>query len=125
MLLGNDQGMPAAPERAAVGQMVGVRGRVGASASHALRCCCYAPSPNAPSYTALYHRCPPFAPARPPARLLQLRPAMPPLRGSVLLGAVTVLTSLGFLLIGFDNGLMGGLGDSLLRRRPPCLVDAD
>jgi hypothetical protein len=31
-------------------------------------------------------------------------------RGRGLLGAVTVLTSLGFLLIGFDNGLMGGLG---------------
>ncbi|PMD53232.1 general substrate transporter [Hyaloscypha bicolor E] len=31
------------------------------------------------------------------------------LRGQSLLGAVTVLTSLGFLLIGFDNGLMGGL----------------
>ncbi|KAK0103274.1 hypothetical protein ONS95_005307 [Cadophora gregata] len=30
------------------------------------------------------------------------------LRGRGLLGAVTVLTSLGFLLIGFDNGLMGG-----------------
>jgi hypothetical protein len=33
-------------------------------------------------------------------------------RGRGLLGAVTVLTSLGFLLIGFDNGLMGGLGVS-------------
>lgn len=32
------------------------------------------------------------------------------LHGQGLLGAVTVLTSLGFLLIGFDNGLMGGLG---------------
>lgn len=32
------------------------------------------------------------------------------LRGRGLLGAVTVLTSLGFLLIGFDNGLMGGFG---------------
>lgn len=32
------------------------------------------------------------------------------LRGNALLGTVTVLTSMGFLLIGFDNGLMGGLG---------------
>lgn len=31
------------------------------------------------------------------------------LAGNALLGAVTVLTSLGFFLIGFDNGLMGGL----------------
>jgi hypothetical protein len=31
-------------------------------------------------------------------------------RGRVLLGVVTLLTSLGFLLIGFDNGLMGGIG---------------
>jgi hypothetical protein len=31
-------------------------------------------------------------------------------RGQALLGTITVLTSLGFLLIGFDNGLMGGLG---------------
>jgi sugar porter (SP) family MFS transporter len=31
------------------------------------------------------------------------------LRGNALLGTVTVLTSMGFLLIGFDNGLMGGL----------------
>jgi MFS family permease len=31
------------------------------------------------------------------------------LRGRALLLAVTTLTSLGFFLIGFDNGLMGGL----------------
>lgn len=31
-------------------------------------------------------------------------------RGNALLATVTMLTSLGFLLIGFDNGLMGGLG---------------
>lgn len=31
-------------------------------------------------------------------------------RGYVLFGLVTALTSSGFLLIGFDNGLMGGLG---------------
>jgi hypothetical protein len=31
------------------------------------------------------------------------------LRGKWLLGAVTTLTSLGFFLIGYDNGLMGGL----------------
>ena len=30
------------------------------------------------------------------------------LRGHSLLAAVTVLTSLGFMLIGYDNGLMGG-----------------
>jgi hypothetical protein len=32
------------------------------------------------------------------------------LKGRRLLIAVSILTSLGFLLIGFDNGLMGGLG---------------
>ena len=32
------------------------------------------------------------------------------LRGRGLLIAVSVLTSLGFLLVGFDNGLMGGMG---------------
>ena len=32
------------------------------------------------------------------------------LHGNALLGTVTLLTSLGFLLIGWDNGLMGGLG---------------
>lgn len=31
------------------------------------------------------------------------------LRGRALLGAVTGLTSLGFFMIGYDNGLMGGL----------------
>jgi hypothetical protein len=39
------------------------------------------------------------------------------LRGQSLLGAVTVLTSLGFLLIGFDNGLMGGLGECYIEKR--------
>jgi hypothetical protein len=39
------------------------------------------------------------------------------LRGQSLLGAVTVLTSLGFLLIGFDNGLMGGLGECYMEKR--------
>jgi hypothetical protein len=34
---------------------------------------------------------------------------MPQLRGQPLLLTVSVLTSLGFMLIGFDNGLMGGL----------------
>lgn len=32
------------------------------------------------------------------------------LRGQRLVLAVSVLTSLGFMLIGYDNGLMGGLG---------------
>ena len=32
------------------------------------------------------------------------------LRGPALLAAVTTLTSLGFLMIGYDNGLLGGLG---------------
>ena len=32
------------------------------------------------------------------------------LRGPALLAAVTSLTSLGFLMIGYDNGLLGGLG---------------
>lgn len=31
------------------------------------------------------------------------------LQGTALLAAVTTLTSLGFLMIGYDNGLMGGL----------------
>lgn len=35
---------------------------------------------------------------------------MPELRGTALLATVTTLTSLGFLMIGFDNGLLGGLG---------------
>lgn len=33
-------------------------------------------------------------------------------RGKSLLVAVSILTSLGFMLIGFDNGLMGGLVDT-------------
>lgn len=37
--------------------------------------------------------------------------ALPELQGRALLLTVTVLTSLGFMLIGFDNGLMGGLGE--------------
>ena len=32
------------------------------------------------------------------------------LRGPALLAMVTTLTSLGFLMIGFDNGLLGGVG---------------
>jgi hypothetical protein len=32
------------------------------------------------------------------------------LQGRQLILCVSVLTSLGFMLIGFDNGLMGGLG---------------
>ena len=32
------------------------------------------------------------------------------LKGSALLATVTTLTSLGFLMIGYDNGLFGGLG---------------
>ena len=31
------------------------------------------------------------------------------LHGSALLGTVTTVTCLGFLLIGYDNGVMGGL----------------
>jgi hypothetical protein len=31
-------------------------------------------------------------------------------KGNALFACVTCLTSLGFLLIGFDNGLMGGVG---------------
>ena len=38
------------------------------------------------------------------------RVAMPELRGPALLATVTTLTSLGFLMIGYDNGLLGGLG---------------
>jgi hypothetical protein len=35
------------------------------------------------------------------------------LRGSALFACVTCVTALGFFQIGFDNGLMGGLGKSL------------
>lgn len=35
---------------------------------------------------------------------------MPELHGPALLATVTTLTSLGFLMIGYDNGLLGGLG---------------
>lgn len=38
--------------------------------------------------------------------------AVPELEGRALLLTVTALTSLGFMLIGYDNGLMGGLGES-------------
>lgn len=31
-----------------------------------------------------------------------------PLEGHALLSTVTVITSIGFLMIGYDNGLMGG-----------------
>ena len=34
---------------------------------------------------------------------------MPELRGKALLLTISLLTSLGFMLIGYDNGLMGGL----------------
>lgn len=34
---------------------------------------------------------------------------MPELQGRALLLTVSLLTSLGFMLIGYDNGLMGGL----------------
>ena len=33
-----------------------------------------------------------------------------PLQGQRLILTVSTLTSLGFMLIGYDNGLMGGLG---------------
>jgi hypothetical protein len=39
---------------------------------------------------------------------------MIPLKGRSLLTAVTTITSLGFLMIGFDNGLMGGFGTSFI-----------
>ena len=42
-----------------------------------------------------------------------VRLIMVELRGNALLAAVTTLTSLGFLMIGYDNGLLGGLGTSL------------
>lgn len=35
-----------------------------------------------------------------------------PLKGRALLAVTTTITSLGFLMIGFDNGLMGGFGQS-------------
>jgi hypothetical protein len=38
------------------------------------------------------------------------------LKGRSLLVTVSILTSLGFFLIGFDNGLMGGLGTHVLPR---------
>ncbi|KAF5137276.1 hypothetical protein E5D57_001053 [Metarhizium anisopliae] len=38
--------------------------------------------------------------------------AVPELEGRALLLTVTALTSLGFMLIGYDNGLMGGLVNS-------------
>ncbi|KAG5914686.1 hypothetical protein E4U42_000361, partial [Claviceps africana] len=37
---------------------------------------------------------------------------LPVLQGRALLLTVTTLTSLGFMLVGYDNGLMGGLVDS-------------
>ncbi|KAL6890064.1 sugar transporter STL1 [Trichoderma evansii] len=46
--------------------------------------------------------------------------ALPVLQGRALLLAVTVLTSLGFMLIGYDNGLMGGLVNS-----PPFVSSFD
>lgn len=59
---------------------------------------------------------------------------MPELRGPALLATVTTLTSLGFLMIGYDNGLLGGLGMFLLIPIPmilnklittTCLVNGD
>ena len=47
------------------------------------------------------------------------------LRGSALLAAVTTLTSLGFLMIGYDNGLFGGLGIDTLIHPGLRLVSAD
>ena len=44
-----------------------------------------------------------------------------PLQGQRLILTVSALTSLGFMLIGYDNGLMGGLGTS----RPPPSLTAD
>lgn len=46
---------------------------------------------------------------------------MAKLQGTALLAAVTTLTSLGFLMIGYDNGLMGGLGAI---RAPNSLLDS-
>ena len=43
---------------------------------------------------------------------ISIRFNMVELRGNALLAAVTTLTSLGFLMIGYDNGLLGGLGTS-------------
>ena len=43
------------------------------------------------------------------------------LNGSALLATVTTLTSLGFLMIGYDNGLFGGLGTPITVR----IVQAD
>jgi hypothetical protein len=42
------------------------------------------------------------------------------LQGRALILTVSVLTSLGFMLIGYDNGLMGGLGGNT----PPVLETA-
>ena len=39
-----------------------------------------------------------------------LYPSMLELHGPALLATVTTVTSLGFLMVGFDNGLLGGLG---------------
>jgi hypothetical protein len=47
--------------------------------------------------------------------LSQTSSIMMELQGNWLLAAVTTLTSMGFLLIGFDNGLMGGLSTSTTR----------
>jgi hypothetical protein len=36
---------------------------------------------------------------------------MLPLKGRALLAVVTTICSVGFLMVGFDNGLMGGIGE--------------
>ena len=45
------------------------------------------------------------------------------LRGNALMAMVITLTSLGFMLIGWDNGLLGGVGT--LRPGSLCNADAD
>lgn len=52
---------------------------------------------------------------RPPVSQLGHIMAGPSLQGRPLVLTVSVLTSLGFMLIGYDNGLMGGLGEFSLR----------
>lgn len=45
-----------------------------------------------------------------PADRCVLYPSMLEPHGPALLATVTTLMSLGFLMIGYDNGLLGGLG---------------
>lgn len=54
----------------------------------------------------------------------KLTMARPSLQGRPLILTVSVLTSLGFMLIGYDNGLMGGLGESTLLSRNVLIVTA-